>query len=157
MRGDRLEMQVGLVVDDRGAHSDPDRAAEVAHHVEQAGGVFQPLRRQAAKTQSDTRRHREDLREAAQHLRDQQLVRAPVMRDEAIAPHRHGETGQAEHHQPAWIELARQHHIDRRADQRCDAGGEDRQADLPGAQAAHIPQEQRGQIDCRENANAGDE
>ena len=60
-------MEIGAVVDDRAADRDADRAAEVAHHVEQSAGVFQPLRRQAAEAEVDARRHREDLRKAAQH------------------------------------------------------------------------------------------
>ena len=71
------EMQIGAVVEDRAADRDADRAAQVAHHVEQAARVFEPLRRQAAETEGDRRRDREDLREAAQHLRDQQFGPRP--------------------------------------------------------------------------------
>src|SRR5882724_11791606 len=67
-RGDVEKVKVGPVVDDRRAGRDPDGAAEVAHHVEQAAGVFQPRGRQAAKAESDGWRYREDLGESAQEL-----------------------------------------------------------------------------------------
>ena len=55
------------------------------------------------------------------------------------------------------VESARQQDVDRHADQRGGAGREDRDAGLPGAEAAHIAEKQRRQIDRREDADAGDE
>ena len=71
-------MEVGAVVEDRAANGDADGAAEIAHRVEQAAGIFQPLRRQAAEAEIDARRHREDLRKATKDLRQKQLVRRPT-------------------------------------------------------------------------------
>ena len=70
-------MQVGAVVEERAADRDPDRTTEIAHHVEEAARIFEPLRRQAAEAEVNRRRHREDLRKAAQQLRDQQFGRHP--------------------------------------------------------------------------------
>lgn len=40
------ELQASVVeAEDRAANGDADRAAEIAHGVEQAAGIFQPLRR----------------------------------------------------------------------------------------------------------------
>jgi hypothetical protein len=83
MRRDVVKMQVDAVVEDGAAYGYADRTAEVAHHVEQPAGVFEPLGRQAAETEGYGRRHREDLREAAEYLRDQQLIGTPIMGDEA--------------------------------------------------------------------------
>ena len=70
-------MQVRPVVEDGAADRDADRAAEVAHHVEQPAGVFQPFGRQAAEAEVDARRDGEDLGEAAQDLRQEQFGRRP--------------------------------------------------------------------------------
>ncbi len=73
-------MGIGLVVEDCAAYRDADRAAQVAHHVEQAAGIFEPLRPQAAKPEHHRGRHDEHLRKAAQHLGQDQFGAAPCVR-----------------------------------------------------------------------------
>ena len=71
-------MQVGAVVEDGGADRDADGAAQVAHQVEQARGQLAAApARSAAQRQRHDRRHGELLADAAQGLRQQQLVRRP--------------------------------------------------------------------------------
>ena len=157
VRRDRLEMEIGAVVEDRAADRDADRAAEVAHHVEQAARIFEPFRRQAAEAEIDARRHRKHLGKAAQDLRQEEFRRAPFMGDEAETPHRQAEGREADHHEPARVESFREHDIDRHADERRHPGRENGHAGLPGAKSAHVAEKQRREIDGREDADAGDE
>ena len=150
-------MQVGPVVQDRGAGRDADRAAEVAHQVEQARGELQALGRERAEPERDRRRDRELLREAAQRLGQQQLAPAPVVGDRREEPHAEGEAGKAEHHQPAQIDPPREEGVDRDRRQLEQAGREHRHADLQGAEVPHPAEEQGRQIDRGEDADAGDE
>ncbi|MGH6797100.1 MAG: hypothetical protein ACREDI_01775, partial [Roseiarcus sp.] len=101
-------MEIGAVIEDRAADRDADRAAEVAHHIEQSARIFEPFRRQAAEAEIDAGGDREHLGKAAQNLRQEELRRAPVMGDEAEAPHRETEGREASHHEPARVEFARQ-------------------------------------------------
>src|SRR6516162_414571 len=138
MVGDAIEMEIGPGVEDRSAQRDADRTAKIAHHVKEAAGVFEALRRQAAKAQSHRWGYCEDLREPAQYLRQQKLVAAPIMGNEAKAPHREAEQGKTQHHQPTRVEFARQDDVDGHSDERGGTGREDRYPGLPGAEPAHI-------------------
>src|ERR1700719_1531373 len=126
-------MQVSLVVEDGAAHRNADGAAEVAHHVEETARIFEPLGRQTAETEVHRRRHSEYLWQAAQHLWDPQLVRTPIMGDEAERPHGCSETREAEDHQPAGVDLAGERHINRHPGKRSSPRRKDRDAGLPGA------------------------
>ena len=138
VRRDHIEVEIGLGVEDCAAHRDADRAAEIAHHVKQPACIFEPFRRQAAEAEVDRGRHREDLREAAQYLRNQEFSRAPIAGDVAEGPHRQTERGEAEHHQPAYVEFARQQNVGGHPGQRGGTGREDRDTRLPGAEPADI-------------------
>ena len=133
----------------------PTRAAEIAHHVEEAARIFEALRRQAAEAQGDRRGDRKHLREAAQELRHQQLAAAPLAGDVAEGPHRPAEEREPEQHQPARIEPLREPDVDGHPGERGGPRRTDRDPGLPGAEAADIAEEQRGQVDRREDADAG--
>src|SRR5271165_5634844 len=89
-----------------------------------------------------------------QDLRQEELRRAPVMGDEAEAPHRETKGRKPSHHEPARVEFARQHDIDRHAGERRQSGRENGHAGLPSAEPAHIAEKQRREVDGRENADA---
>ena len=61
--------EMARIQTDRAADGDTDSAAEVAHHIEQAAGIFQPLGRKAAEAEIDAGRNGEHLREATKDLR----------------------------------------------------------------------------------------
>ena len=102
-------------------------------------------------------RDHKDLRQTAQDLRDQELIGAPIVGDEAVAPHRYAKGRQPQHHQPADVKLLGEDDVDRNADQRSRAGREDRKPGLPGGKTAHIAEKQRGEINRGKDADAGDE
>lgn len=102
----RDEVEVRSCVRDCPAHGDADGAAEIPHHVEQTACVFQPLRRQAAKTEVDSGGDSEDLRQTSQDLRHKKLIPSPVVCNVAETPHRQAEASQPRHHQPARVDLA---------------------------------------------------
>ncbi len=157
MLGDALEMQIGAVVEDGAAGSDADGAAEVAHQVEQAARGAQAVRRKHAERQRHDWGHAELLREAAEGLRHQQLLPAPIVRDRGEQPHRHAEAGEPKHHQPAQVDTIGDHPVDRHRQQLEHAGRKERGADLKGVEAAHPAEEQRRQVDRAEDADPGDE
>ena len=104
-------MQVGSVVQNCGTDSDSDGASQIAHHVEEPTGVFEPIRRQAAQTEMHGWSHCKHLRETTQDLRQKKLCATPVMSDEAEAPQGETEECKAEHHEPAGIEFSRQQDV----------------------------------------------
>ncbi len=101
MFGEPQKMQIGAIVEDRATHGDADSASEIAHQVEQAGCQLQAFGCEAAQGQGHRRRHREQLREAAEGLWQEQLLRAPIMGDRREVPHAQRETRQTGHQQPA--------------------------------------------------------
>src|SRR5262249_34625998 len=108
-------------------------------------------------TEIDAGRDGENLRETPQNLRNKEFVRAPVMGNETVAPHRHAEGGQAQHHEPARVELAGQNDVDGSPRQRRRTRREDCDAGLPGTEAADIPEKEQRQIDRGEDSDARDE
>src|SRR5262249_17686624 len=98
-------MEVRSSVEDCAADGNADGAAEIPHHVEKSACVFQPLRWQAGEAEVHGWRNRENLWQTSQDLRDQELIRAPVVSNEAVTPHCQPEGRQPEHHQPADVEL----------------------------------------------------
>ena len=60
------EMQIGTIVENRPTRGNTDRAAEIAHQVEEPGSELQPVGREAAESEGDDRRDGELLREAAE-------------------------------------------------------------------------------------------
>ena len=75
-----FEMQVHALVEQRVDERQADGAAEVAHQVEEAGGVLDLLRRHGAERQIVDRHHRQHQPDAAEHLRPQTAPRSPSRR-----------------------------------------------------------------------------
>ena len=71
---------------------------------------------EAAEAEVDGERNCENLGETPQHLRDEELVRTSVMGNEAVAPHCRAEGREAQHHEPARVELAGQKDVYGHAD-----------------------------------------
>ena len=76
-----LQMQIHPVVEPGIDRGKPDGAAEIAHQVEQAGGVLHPLRRQRAERGIGHRNDREHQPDAAEYLRPQQFPEIPIRRE----------------------------------------------------------------------------
>ena len=117
IRRNVVKMEIGPVVEDGAADGDAHSTAEIAHHVEQAAGVFEPLRRQAAETQRNTGGDGEYLRKTAKNQGNHEFCRTPVMGDGDETPHGEAEAGKSEHHQPSQVISAGQRYIDRHTDQ----------------------------------------
>src|SRR6266513_2256574 len=98
-------MEICSVIKERAAHRDADGPAEVAHHIEQPAGIFEPFRRQAAESEVVAGRDSKDLGKATEHLRQEELRGTPVMGYETEAPHGQTKGCQAEHHEPARVEF----------------------------------------------------
>ena len=84
------------------------------------------------------------LRQSAKGLREQQLVRPPVVSDRNKAVHRHRKADQPGHQQPAQIDAVGEPRIKRNRHDLEQTGGKYRQADLQRTETAHTPQIQRG-------------
>ena len=158
IRGDRDKMEICPRIDNRSRYRDADRAAQIAHHVEKAAGIFQPIRRQAGEPKINSRRDRKHLRQAAKDLRDQELVGAPIMGNEAVSStSRRPKDASPNIISQRMIKPLGENDVDGNADQRSRAGREDRKPGLPSGKTTHIAEKQRGEIDCGKDADAGDE
>ena len=75
-------MKIGAIVENRAAGGDADRAAEIAHQVEQAGCQFQSIGRQAAQVKVTVGAHREPSgQDRGKPRGSSQFAPAPIMSD----------------------------------------------------------------------------
>ena len=129
-------MQVEPLVEHRVDDGEAHRAAEIAGDVEQAGGVFQPFRRQGPERQIVDRDHHQHQRNAPEHLRHEQFAKVPVAGDEGRHERAPGEAEKPKPDHPPRIDLGQETADDWRRDELAKAGGEHGLADLQGRHAS---------------------
>ena len=126
-------------------NSQPDRAAEIAHQVEQPAGIRHLAQREIIQRQRSRRQQAQHEGDAARALLPEQAPEIIVRRHEAVADQAGGEQRIARRGQPAQVALALQDGGDRRGDQLRDAGHQHDQADLERIVMAHDAEKQRQQ------------
>ncbi len=147
-------MPAGASVKHRIDQRDPDRAAEVSHHVEQAAGVRHLLVRQHLQRHPGRRQQAEHRREAAQDLRPEHLVEIGGAAFERAHAEADGEQAESERRQPARIDPALQRAGDRRGHQLGCARHQHDRADLQRIVLPDIGEKHRHQIDRAEQSDA---
>ena len=115
-------MQVHALVEHGVDQCQPHGAAEIARQVEEAGGVFHPLRRHRPERQVIDRNETHDERATAQDLRNEQLVKVPVLGDVGGLPGAERKAAEAEGDENARVYLGRQPAHDGRGDELAKAG-----------------------------------
>ena len=92
------QMQVGPLVENLIDQREPDGAAEVSHQIEQARGILDSFRRKRPQRDGIVRHHDHHQADAAQDLRDQQLIEVIVAGNpdhvRATRPENHKARGQ---------------------------------------------------------------
>ena len=109
--GEHGKVEMLAPVDHRRQHRDPDRAAEVAHHVGERRGIGGVARAEAGRRHLRQRHGEERLPRRAQELRQDQLVHADVMRQVDVDEAARGKQNRAGDDEQARIEPFHQQRI----------------------------------------------
>ena len=135
---------------------DADRAAEVAHHVEQSARIRDVGLREMPEREARRRQNAEHHREAAHHLRPEHLV---VVRGAGLdAAHRHAdaENEKSECRQIALVVTLLERGRERSGHKLHDAGHQNDHADLKRTVAPDIGQKHRHEVHRAEKSDAQD-
>ena len=147
---DDVGMKLLALGDDGGEHGGADGAAEVAHHVGDAGSGGGILRRHAAERDRAQRRQQQRLADGADDVGHEQLVAGIVHRHHDVHERACREEGGAGKRDQADVEALHQLRHQRDQQQLRQAGPGQHRADLLGIVVLHLAEIGRQQIDRAE-------